>query len=168
MGALESELKARGRSVQHQLHELLPHQSIHSDSSHPSTSAFMAREGINLTCCFCRQNHRSHQCPMVVHPASRKRTIGQCFLYIQRGHLGRECRPRSHCASCVRGDTTNIFKTDPAVFRKYLSHHQGIVMSTHEGKKGNTHTLSLASSIDLDLHLGANTFVPEQTENDYH
>ena len=108
-----------------------------------------------LTCCFCCQNHRSHQWPMVVHPASRKWTMGQCFLCLRRGHLRSECRPRSCCASCQEWHHQSICDRTSCVQSCNYTPRQ-------EGK----HTHSKSSF--LHWLESPSWCVPEQTENDYH
>lgn len=122
-------------------------------------------EGINLMCRFYCQNNQSHQCSMVVYLASQKQVLsrmGWCFLCLWRGHLGRDCRYRSYWASCLGRYQWSICDR-PSCVQEVPQPSAGQSCNYSQRHEGNIQIPILASSIDSDLHLGTNTFVPEQT-----
>ena len=98
MTALEDELKARERSAQ-------PHREPPpARENNCPTNLFVIGGTPTNTCCYCRQNHQRHLCQLVLDPETRKQSLrrsGRCFNCLTRGHLGRDCRSKLRCATCV-------------------------------------------------------------------
>ena len=55
----------------------------------------------NTTCTFCKQNHSSAKCNIIIDPASRKAILlskAKCLIFLPSGHRNSECKSNiRHC-----------------------------------------------------------------------
>ena len=111
---LHEELEARERAVGHGSRgNQMPVGK--RGKEYPTTKTFFS--GGESGCCYCgEEGHAPVNCKKVVSVEDRKHVIKEskrCFNCLKRGHVGKDCRSSSKCASCKGRHHTSICMNKP-------------------------------------------------------
>ena len=82
---------------------------------HPTGVTLLANDTTPL-CCFCQQNHSSHERRNVADVESRHealRKAGRCFVCLQKVHISRNCCSSNKCHNCKGKHHTALWRGRP-------------------------------------------------------
>ena len=109
MEIIEKELEARERASMNSIGHNTQIQTRKSHD-HP-TAAVLVATNASFSCYYCGEQHVSTSCKTVTNPDARRQILlktGRCFICLRKGHMGKDCRSSTRCASCRGRHHTSI------------------------------------------------------------
>ena len=109
MEIIEKELEARERASMNSSGHNTQIQTRKSHD-HP-TAAVLVATNASFSCYYCGEQHVSTSCKTVTNPDARRQILlktGRCFICLRKGHMGKDCRSSTRCASCRGRHHTSI------------------------------------------------------------
>ena len=78
---------------------------------HPPTASALLSSSSSPSCSFCGQSHFSVNCETVSDVGERKQSLrksGRCFVWLQKGHLGKVCQSSPRIVTVAEEDTMPV------------------------------------------------------------